>query len=149
MRGFAAGKIIGAPTIGLFGFNCEEVSRALIGYSNEIGTYGKDRDAFTERIRKAQLLSPRLTFSSHLTARDSSQVQAQVRRSGRLHLLATRLTMRLFFGNGTGHPIVQATDLKRYLPRDRSNNDLMFPYPDRSLRLLTERCQEHRLKGVP
>jgi hypothetical protein len=28
-------------------------------------------------------------------------------------------------------------------------NDLMFPYPDRSLRLLTERCQEHRLKGVP
>ena len=25
----------------------------------------------------------------------------------------------------------------------------MFPYPDRSLRLLTERCQEHRLKGVP
>jgi hypothetical protein len=62
-----------------------------------------------------------LTFFSHLTARDSSQVQAQVRRSGKLHLLATRLTMRLFFGNGTGHPIVQATDLKRYLPRDRSN----------------------------
>jgi adenine-specific DNA-methyltransferase len=29
------------------------------------------------------------------------------------------------------------------------DDDLMFPYPDRSLRLLTERCQEHRLKGVP
>jgi hypothetical protein len=29
------------------------------------------------------------------------------------------------------------------------DNDLMFPYPDRSLRVLTERCQEHRLKGVP
>jgi hypothetical protein len=41
--------------------------------------------------------------------------------TGKLHLLATRLTMRLFFGNGTGHPIVQATDLTRYLPRDRSN----------------------------
>jgi hypothetical protein len=52
MRGFAVGERFAAETVKIFGFDSMETSRALIGYSNEIGTYGQGRADFKDRIRK-------------------------------------------------------------------------------------------------
>ena len=51
MRAFAIGELFAAKTVMLLGFDSMKISAALIGYSNEIGTYGKGRADFTQQIR--------------------------------------------------------------------------------------------------
>ena len=52
MRAFANAEFFANRVVTWFGFNASEISAALIGYSNEISTYGKGRDLFHGRIEK-------------------------------------------------------------------------------------------------
>jgi hypothetical protein len=51
MRGFAIGEQVAAKTVKLLGYDSMQISAALIGYSNEIGTYGQLRRDFDQQIR--------------------------------------------------------------------------------------------------
>jgi hypothetical protein len=53
MQGFAVGEWVAAKAVKkAVGFDAMEISRALIGFANEIGTYGKGRHDYRERINK-------------------------------------------------------------------------------------------------
>jgi hypothetical protein len=51
LRGFAIGEWFAAKTVKLLGFDSIQISTALIGYSNQIGTYGKPRADFAQQIK--------------------------------------------------------------------------------------------------
>jgi hypothetical protein len=50
MRAFANAEYFASPVVTWFGFDPNEIARALIGYSNEISTYGPSRDFYHNRI---------------------------------------------------------------------------------------------------
>jgi hypothetical protein len=51
LRGFAIGEWFAAKTVRLLGFDSIQISTALIGYSNEIGTFGEARADFAQQIK--------------------------------------------------------------------------------------------------
>ena len=52
MRAFANAEFFASRVVTWFGYDAYEISRALIGYSNEISTYGPGRALFNDRIEK-------------------------------------------------------------------------------------------------
>jgi hypothetical protein len=50
MRAFANAEYFASPVVTWFGFNPDEIAKALIGYSNQIDTYGPGRDLFHKRV---------------------------------------------------------------------------------------------------
>jgi hypothetical protein len=52
IRAFAVAEFFAAQVVKLFGFDAMEASTSLIGYSNEIGTYGQGRAGYETRIRR-------------------------------------------------------------------------------------------------
>jgi hypothetical protein len=52
MRAFANAEFLANRVVNWFGFNASDISRALIGYSNTISTYGKGRNLYHRQIEK-------------------------------------------------------------------------------------------------
>ena len=52
MRGFANSEYFASLVVSWFGYDAFEISAALIGYSNEIVTYGEARKHFHDRIEE-------------------------------------------------------------------------------------------------
>jgi hypothetical protein len=52
MRAFGVAEFFPNRVVTWFGFDADEIAKALIGYSNQIGTYGEGRDLFHKRIEK-------------------------------------------------------------------------------------------------
>jgi len=52
MRAFANAETFANWVVTWFGFDAHEISKALIGYSNEISTYGEGRALYHDRIEK-------------------------------------------------------------------------------------------------
>jgi hypothetical protein len=52
MRAFANSEFFANLVVGLFGYDAYEISKALIGYSNEIGIYGEGRKKFHDQVEK-------------------------------------------------------------------------------------------------
>lgn len=52
MRGFANAEYFANRVVTWFGYDAQEISTALIGYSNEISTYGANRALYHDRVEK-------------------------------------------------------------------------------------------------
>jgi hypothetical protein len=50
MRAFAVAEYFPNRVVTWFGFDPDEIAKALIGYSNQIDTYGEGRNSFHKRI---------------------------------------------------------------------------------------------------
>jgi hypothetical protein len=50
MRGFAIGERVAVKVVTLLGYDSGEIAATLIGYSNEIGTFGKTRADFRQQV---------------------------------------------------------------------------------------------------
>lgn len=52
MRAFANAEFFPNRVVSWLGFDADEIAKALIGYSNQVDTYGEGRDLFHKRIEK-------------------------------------------------------------------------------------------------
>jgi hypothetical protein len=57
MRAFARAEYFANQVVLWFGYDANEISDALIGYSNEISTYGEGRAVFRARVEKLLRIS--------------------------------------------------------------------------------------------
>jgi len=57
MRAFAVAEYFASPVVTWFGFDPDEIAKALIGYSNNIDTYGEGRNLFHKQIEKLLRIS--------------------------------------------------------------------------------------------